>query len=353
MKVLFLSKYNRDGASSRYRFYNYKPYFDNNNIEYYFKPLLDDEYVLNLYSNKRKSVIVQRLQSVLKRFYFLIFKCSNYDLIVIEKELFPNIPYIVEKLLLKGKSYALDFDDYIGTAYKTSTLKRFFLERKIDKLSQNANFVTVGNHWYFEEIKSNNLIYLPTVIDLKNYSKVKENYEADIITIVWIGSFYTGKYLQIVIPVLQKLAKKYTIRLKVIGFDIAIDNLDLDIVRWNENTEVDELLSSDIGIMPLEDTIWEKGKCGFKLIQYMACGLPVVATSAPANKEIIDDNINGFLVDSEDNWYNALENLIVSKSNREKFGKSGRSKIESSYSYQIWGNKYSEFLKNGYNFNNK
>ncbi|MCD0471065.1 glycosyltransferase family 4 protein [Flavobacterium sp. JAS] len=347
MKILFLSKYNRDGASSRYRFYNYKPFFQENDIEFDIKPLLDNNYVLNLYAGKKTRVLAQKLKSICQRFYFILIKSGNYDLIVIEKELFPNIPYFVEKLLLKGKNYALDFDDYIATGYKINKLKRLFLETKIDKLAQNASFVTVGNHWYFEEIKSNNLIYLPTVIDLKNYSKAKEQYETDVVTIVWIGSLYTGKYLKIVIPVLQKLAKKYVIRLKVIGVDIAIDEVNLELIKWTEDTEVEELLSSDIGIMPLENTIWEKGKCGFKLIQYMACGLPVVATSVPANMEIVDNNVNGFLVESEEEWYVALENLIINKSNREKFGKSGRSKIESSYSYQVWGEKYCEFLKDG------
>ena len=346
MKILFLSKYNRDGASSRYRFYNYKPYFDKNDIEFCVKPLLDNNYVLNLYSGNKFRVFAQKSVSILKRLTLLIFKSDDYDLIVIEKELFPNMPYVVEKILLKGKRYALDFDDYIATAYKTNPVKRVFLENKIDKLAQKAKLVTVGNHWYFEEIKSDNLIYLPTVINLKEYPQTKQSYESNVITIVWIGSLYTGKYLKIVIPVLQQLAKKYPIKLKVIGVDIAIVGVDLEIIKWRESTEVEELLSSDIGIMPLENTIWEKGKCGFKLIQYMACGLPVVATAAPANEEIVDDNVSGFLVYREEDWYTSLEKLIVSADTREQFGKAGRRKIESNYSYQIWGGRYCGFLKN-------
>ncbi|WP_433779236.1 glycosyltransferase family 4 protein [Flavobacterium anhuiense] len=344
MKILFLSKYNRDGASSRYRFYNYRPYFDKNNIEYYFKPLLDDKYILNLYNNNKKSVAVQRFSSVLKRFYFLIFQYSKYDLIVIEKELFPNMPYIVEKLLLRGKKYVLDFDDYIATSYKLNPLKRVFFKNKIDKLARGAKFVTVGNHWYFNEIKSDNLIYLPTVINLENYPKVKQEYRTSKITIVWIGSFSTGKYLQIVVPTLQKLSQKYAVKLKVIGVDIAIEEVDVELVDWKESTESDELLSSDIGIMPLEDTMWENGKCGFKLVQYMACGLPVIASAAPANKEIIDDGKNGFIINSQNEWYDAFEKLILNASLREQFGKSGRQKIENKYSYQVWGDRYSNFL---------
>jgi glycosyltransferase involved in cell wall biosynthesis len=347
MKILILSKYNRDGASSRYRFYNYREYFQENNIQFDVRPLLDNNYVLNLYAGKKIEVFLQKINSIIRRFFFIALKANNYDLIIIEKELFPNVPYLVEKTLLRNKKYALDFDDYIATAYKINKVKKFFFESKIDKLAQNARFVTVGNHWYFNEIKSKNLIYLPTVIDLKKYPKVKDNYDSKIVTIVWIGSLYTGRYLKIVIPVLQKLSKKYAIRVKIIGVNIDIEGIDFELIQWKENTEVDEILSSDIGIMPLENTIWEKGKCGFKLIQYMACGLPVVATTAPANEEIIDNGVNGFLVDSEEEWYVALEKLITDTVSREKFGKSGRLKIESGYSYQIWGDKYCEFIKNG------
>jgi glycosyltransferase involved in cell wall biosynthesis len=344
MNILFLSKYNRDAASSRYRFYNYISFFDENDINYYFKPLLDNKYVSNLYKKRKAKVFLQKVYSIFKRLFFLSFCSSKYDLIVIEKELFPNIPYFIEKLLLTNKSYALDFDDYIATGYKTNTLKRFFFKNKIDYLAQKAKFVTVGNRWYFEELKEANLIYLPTVIDLNNYSSVKTNYNTDVVTIVWIGSLSTGKYLNIIIPVLQELSQNYAIKVKIIGAELTINDIDYELVDWNEFTEIEELLSSDIGIMPLDNTLWEKGKCGFKLIQYMACGLPVVASAAPANEEIIDDGINGYIVNSNREWYLSLEKLIQDSSMRERFGKSGRAKVELNYSYQVWGNFYSHLL---------
>jgi glycosyltransferase involved in cell wall biosynthesis len=271
---------------------------------------------------------------------------NKYDLIIIEKELFPNVPHFIEFFFLKNRSYALDFDDYIATQYKENKNKRFFLNNKIDKLAGGAKFVTVGNHWYFEEFKSNNLIFLPTVVNLEDYPNVKRDYLSRVVTIVWIGSPTTVKYLQIVIPALQRLAKKYSVKLKVIGAKIAIEGVDVEIVDWSAQTEANELLLSDIGIMPLKDTLWEKGKCGFKLIQYMACGLPVVASQAPANQEIVENGVNGFIVYNESDWYIRLEELILNASLREQFGKSGRDRIESDYSYQVWGNRYINIIKN-------
>ncbi|PIF60667.1 glycosyltransferase family 4 protein [Flavobacterium sp. 11] len=346
MKILFLTKYNSDGASSRYRAYNYKRYFDENEIQYYFKPLLDSNYVLDLYREKKIKSLIQSVFSVLTRIIFLLFNSKQYDLIIIEKELFPNAPYFIESFFLKSKLYALDFDDYIATQYKENKFKRLFLGNKIQKLVMDAKFVTVGNHWYFEEFKSNNLIYLPTVVNLDDYRKVKQDYQIKVVTIVWIGSPSTVKYLQIVIPVLQQLSKKYLIKLKVIGADIIIEGVDVELVEWNSETEADELVSADIGIMPLKSTMWENGKCGFKLIQYMASGLPVVASAAPANEEIVKNGMDGFIIKDDKDWYNKLEELILNESLRERFGKSGRNKIESDYSYQVWGNRYINIIKN-------
>lgn len=346
MKVLFLTRYGNAGPSSRYRFYNYQSYFDEAEMNYCFKPLLENDYISNLYRNQKVRAFVKSFFSIFKRMLYLILNMKKYDLVIIEKELFPNVPYFIESLFLKSRPYALDFDDYIAASYIENKYKRFFFKNKIQRLVAKAKFVTVGNHWYYEEFKSNNLKYLPTVVDVKKYSKAKQYNKGNIVTIVWIGSPSTVKYLQIVAPILQDLAQKHPIKLKVIGASIVIDGVDVELVKWDSQTEADELLTSDIGIMPLRRTMWENGKCGFKLIQYMASGLPVVATSAPANNEIIKDGINGFIIHEDAEWYNKLEALIVNSSQREEFGRSGKVWITSDYSYQIWGSKYVNIIKN-------
>lgn len=346
MKILILSKYTRKGASSRYRLYNYEPYFVKNKIKIDFVSLFDDRYVDELYAGNKWKIITLQVRAIFFRIHFLIFLQIKYDLIIIEKELFTNIPYFVENFLLRNRRYAVDFDDYIASDYKLSPFKSLFLYNKIDHLARKAQFVTVGNHWYFDEIKSNNLIYLPTVIDLESYPNVKRNFKTEKVTIVWIGSPSTVKYLSFIIPVLERLNKKYPIKFKVIGANIPpVKNLEIDLVKWNAETEADELISSDIGVMPLKETLFEKGKCGFKLIQYMACGLPVVASALPANIEIVENGSDGYIVRNDEEWYYSLEKLIIDENLRKKFGQSGRKKIESNYSYQIWGDKYLKMIK--------
>lgn len=126
MKILILPKYDQSGASSRYRLYNYLPYFEKNNIKWYCKPLLKSNYIDSLYNKRRGMMFLLQAQSILDRIFFLLFNSAKYDFIIIEKELFPNIPYFVEHFLLRNSKYTLDFDDYIATGYKLNLFKRFF-----------------------------------------------------------------------------------------------------------------------------------------------------------------------------------------------------------------------------------
>jgi glycosyltransferase involved in cell wall biosynthesis len=268
---------------------------------------------------------------------------DKYDLIVVEKELFPYIPYFVEALLLRNRIYALDYDDYVGAAYCTGRLKKIILGNKIHKLVGNAVLTTVGNKWYFTEFNKGNLVYLPTVIDLNKYPLQKENNSS---SIVWIGSPTTVKYLKLIENTLIKLSCEINFSLKIIGATIVLDNrIPVEYISWSEENENRELSTAEIGIMPLEKNLWEKGKCGFKLIQYMASGLAVIGSDLPANEEIIVEKENGFVARSEDDWYTGIKYLFEHPEKSREMGIEGRKRIEENYSYQVWGPKYAALLK--------
>ena len=155
------------------------------------------------------------------------------------------------------------------------------------------------------------------------------------IIIGWVGSPTTFKYVKKSKPVFLELLQKGNVELHIIG---ATEDLELGTnvkyLKWTEESEVDLISKFDIGIMPLENSPWELGKCAYKLIQYMGCGVPVIASSVGMNKEIIDDGINGFLVSGEKEWLDRLNQLIEDSSLREKLGKNGRIKAESVFSIQ-------------------
>lgn len=349
MKLLILTKYGFKGASSRYRFYNYEPYFKDNEIDFIIKPLLDDNYVTYLYNNKKVRVIFKKITSVFKRaIYLLNLKRNTFDAIIIEKELFPNIPYWLERSLLKKHKYLLDFDDYIAASYKTNKLKKIFFENKIDKLVSKASLTTVGNHWYLSEFKKGNIRYLPTVVDINDYPLTKKLSNENII--VWIGSPSTVKYLKQIEPALIKLIKDVPFKLRIIGGRVDLDvSIPTEFMEWNQNSENELLAMSTIGIMPLENTLWEKGKCGFKLIQYMTSGLPVVGSESPANSEIIEHGETGFIARNNDDWYKYLLLLLSDESIANNMGENGRKRVENNYTYQIWGNKFASLIKNSIN----
>jgi glycosyltransferase involved in cell wall biosynthesis len=345
MRVLFLTKYDSNGPSSRYRSYNYKSYLEDQNISCDFDPLLGNGYINAFYNKGRFSIFSHQIFSVIRRMAFFIKHASKYDLIVIEKELLPNIPFFIERILLKGHKYSLDFDDYIAASYKQQPIKKLLFKNKIDHLAKGAKFVTVGNRWYFTEIKSRNLIYLPTVINLDSYPKCKFNYQSENITLVWIGSLTTVKFLGLIGNVLKRLSSVYNITLKVIGGEFKLDGINVVCTEWNASTEYEEIISSDIGIMPLENNLFARGKCGFKLIQYMACGLPVVASALPANIEIVGESLVGYIADDDQDWFEYLEKLILDESLRRQLGEEGRRRIETKYSYQVWGEQYAKMIK--------
>jgi glycosyltransferase involved in cell wall biosynthesis len=343
-QIAILSKYNSMGASSRYRCYNYEKYFNSHNINVTYFPLLTGNYIENLYQKNRFKIFLYQFTGIIKRIFQLLFLMRKFDFLIIEKELIPNCPYILEKLLLHRKVFSLDFDDYIGTTYKTGPIKRIFLKNKIDNLAKTAKFVTVGNNWYFTEIRSNNLVYLPTVIDLDKYTFTKKHHNNHMIVLVWIGSPTTVKYLENLKIALQNLSQRRQFKLKIIGGKFSLPGVDIQEIVWNSESEIEEILTGDIGLMPLNDTLWEKGKCGFKLIQYMACGLPVVASPAPANEEIIEIDKTGYIASDTSQWECYLDKLMTEHELRSDFGHKGRQRVENLYCYQFWGDKFAELV---------
>ena len=340
MKILFLTKYTSKGANSRYRSYNYKKWFEKEGVEVSYSPLFNDFYFRYLHGNILMKNMVA-LWCMIKRVFYLFFHAKKYDHVVIEYELFPKLPLGFELFFLKKiKSFSLDFDDNISANYAGTSL-----QNKIPELMKLAKFVTVGNRWYISEFQGN-LIFLPTVIDLDKYPLCGLQKENDAKEIVWMGSPSTTKHFKLVDKALGRLSEKYDFTLKVIGGKVELDKrIKTKFEDWSAQTENKDLAESTIGIMPLENSYWEMGKCGFKLIQYMASGIPVVASPLPANRGIVTSDV-GFTAESEDEWYEKLSLLLESFELRQKMGQAGRKRAEESYSYQVWGKKYVELLKN-------
>jgi glycosyltransferase involved in cell wall biosynthesis len=362
MKILLLSRYGSLGASSRMRSYQYLPYLESQGIDIKVAPLLNDEYVNGLYSGKAKPVL-SILISYLKRFG-IVLHSRSFDLLWVESELFPWMPALMEIILNRlSIPYVIDYDDAIFHRYDLhpNRIARFLLGGKIRSAMRNAMVVVAGSMYladYAVRAGARRVEHIPTVVDLERYH-IKEGTNAPGLNVGWIGTPMTVKYLTIVRPAMTQFLKKGDSMLSLIGAGhVNFGDLPVKIIPWSEDTEVAEVQNLDVGIMPLSDAPWEQGKCGYKLIQYMACEKPVIASPVGANIEIVENGVNGFLAGSTEEWLTALNILRDNPCLRKKMGMAGRKKVEEKYCLQVTAPKLMSVFKNtiekenGRSFNN-
>nr|NQU93467.1 glycosyltransferase family 4 protein [Bacteroidota bacterium] len=339
MKILMFTRHSRSGASSRLRSYQYLPYLKENHIDVSVTPLFNDQYLEGRYSGNHIPVFtivfcyMRRIQALLW--------CRKYDLLWIEKELFPFLPAWAEQVLSFFRiPYVVDFDDAVFHNYDLHKRKivRYILGSKIKTIMKSAALVIAGNQYIAEYAKNadaNRVEIIPTVIDLNRYHIALRRLQK-VFTIGWIGSFSTIKFLQIVVPVINQFCNDVPARVVLVGSGpISLGEIRAEVRSWSETTEVADIQSFDVGIMPLSDEPWEQGKCGYKLIQYMACGIPVIASPVGINKEIVDNGVNGYLASNPEEWMYALKMMYNQPELRVKLGQSGRKNVESRYSLQI------------------
>lgn len=336
MRVLLLSRHCRKGASSRLRCLQYLPMLEKWGIDVDVKPLYDESYLIDLYHSNRRR-LKKILHSYLRRMSPL-FTSRRYHLLWIQQELFPWIPPVAEWQLHHHKiPFVVDYDDAIFHRYDLhkNRIVRRLLGRKVDLIMKYASVVIAGNSYIASrafKAGAKTVATVPTVIDLDRYTATSKKKNA-LLTIGWIGSPATFDYFKAVAPILIDIQKRLPVRVIVVGVNNTGQNgsLPFNYYPWSEDTEVELLKSFDLGIMPLPDTPWTKGKCGYKLIQYMACGLPVVASKVGANIDIVESGKNGFLVSTPQEWVGAIERIVTDVRLRERMGEHGRRRVEQQY----------------------
>ncbi len=305
-------------------------------------PLLSNRYISEMQHGRRDVLSV--VKGYLNRIWVLLSKkYSSYDLIWIEKELFPWLPFWFEKALLGDRlPYILDYDDAVFNLYSENRhwLIRASLKNKHRKLQKSAIYITAGSRYLAEYAKSSNnkVIEVPSVIDLDRYkllSDVKPDQEARVARIVWIGQKSTSIFLRPYVDLLQSLIEEGLASVTCVGFNLNQLGLRSTYIPWSEEGEVAALQGCDIGISPLKDGPFERGKCGYKLIQYMAAGLPVVASKVGEHINILSNQSVGYLVETQSEWQRALRVLTADRSLAKKMGSAARKLVEQKYSLQV------------------
>ncbi|MFC1540785.1 glycosyltransferase family 4 protein [Candidatus Margulisiibacteriota bacterium] len=354
MKIIFFTPEDVDGsASSRFRVHQFLSTFEAENITCVFSPFVNKGLKKYYFSRSLMAIpfkVFFFMLAFFKRFIDL-FKVLDCDLVFIHRNIVPLGPelfaFIIKKVM--RKPIVFDFDDAIYLSV-TSKANNYIKWIKLNKLRtrqnvQLADYVIAGNRTLAEYARQYNDkgTIIPTVVDMKINTKPSPDNKTSgkKITIGWAGSYGTTPFIDLVRSALIKLLLKFPdLEVVLQGYTGELKLERLKIVPWSLDTERACWSTFDIGINPLPDNEFTRGKCGFKIVQYMALGIPSVVSPVAANAEILENGEQGFWANNEEEWIEKLSLLIRDGALRKKIGQAARQRAEQRYSIDAVKSKY-------------
>ncbi len=313
MQVAFLIK-KFESPSSRYRVLQYLPY------------LKKMGYVCT----------VLRIPPRLPARLFTFRKTSSFDLVVLQKKLLTPLEFWL--LRRYNKSLIYDFDDAV--MYRDSQHTNPYSwqrRRRFNHTVNHATWVIAGNQYLRQQVPHSRVSIIPTPIDMQRYRAKTYQKGEKPVTLGWIGSKSTLHYLVHFKEVLEGIGRVFAnVQLKIVS-DTFFSCQQLKVIKkpWTYQEEIEDLHSFDIGLMPLSDDPWSRGKCAFKLLQCLAVGVPVVASPVGMNCEIVHNHKNGFLAHNEHEWFEWLKLLIQEPDLRRRLGQEGRNLVKTDYALRL------------------
>lgn len=333
MRVVALAKTSPIGPSSRYRIYQYLPHLARAGMAVEVRPLFDARYFA-IQERRGLPRLGAKVPYVLGRFAQRLRdlrRAEGAPLVVIQDQLFPYLPWALEQQWLPRGAWLLEFDD----ALYLTPLHR----AKLARLAARASHVIVGNETLaaFARRHTARVSVVPTVVDVERCCPPRQRPARGPVSIGWIGLPGNLPALEALRGPLEIVARRHPIRIRVVcdGRPV-LRGLPVEAVRWSPATEVAELQGFDIGLMPLQDDAWSRGKCGLKLLQYQACGVAACASPVGVNRELVEDGVSGFLPASGPEWVERLEWLCEDAALRRKLGDAGREHVVARFSLQAW-----------------
>ena len=326
----------------RFRIEQWEPILRESGVEITYAPFETEELRSVLHSGGQILAKIGGVTRNMKRRHDEIDSLREFDLVYLFREAaLLGPPWFERKIAQSNVPMVFDFDDAIFFSYKSPSngyLSYLKFPGKTAEICRLSAHVMAGNEFLAEYARANNenVTIIPTTIDTDKYEFVERPDDPEIVTIGWSGSFSTIQHLDTIRDVLQELAKTEKFRLRVIGtpaYDLP--GVDVDAIQWRSETEIDDLHQIDIGLMPLPDDNWSKGKCGLKALQYMALGVPSICSPVGVNSTIIKDGENGFLAASKAEWIEKIKLMIHSPGLRRKIGRAGRETVEREYSARV------------------
>lgn len=349
MKIALVVPYPQGKApSQRFRFEQQFTLWQKQQVKYHFFPFLSENAFALLY---QKGNYLKKALYILKGFFsrfLLLFQLKSFDFVFIHREATPIGPPIFEWIIAKvlRKKIIYDFDDAIwlpNTSDANKIVAGIKWHSKVKSICKWATKVSCGNEYLanFARQYNENVMVIPTTVDMQNvHNKTKEQISQKLV-IGWTGTHSTIPYLYAKEDLLFSLQQEISFDFYVISNkDPKFQKVKYKYIEWNKKTEIEDLLQFNIGIMPLKNDKWAKGKCGFKAIQYMALGIPAVVDNVGVNAQIVDNQQNGILCENHQDWEKALRLLLKDEKLRQEYGKKAQEKIKNHYSKTAVNKKY-------------
>lgn len=335
-KALFLTISGRNGASSRYRVYDYLPWLEAAGIDSTVMPP-DRAAGRGLEGLFHRRGEEERILDA----------AAASDVVFVQKRLFSK--GLIYRLKATGRPLVFDFDDAIFTSPRGdwSFFTRGRVAGRLSVIMNSARLVIAGNRYlrdYAVRSGANLVEVLPTAIDVSRYGAKKHGEGPPVLG--WIGSSVNHGYLDMLAGALREVSRRFEgLRLLVVSDrDYCMEGVQVENRRWSEDTEARDILDMDMGLMPLADDAWTRGKCALKALQYMASGIPAVCSPVGANNEVVEDGVDGFLPAGRDEWVSRLSELAGSPEMRAAMGRSGRVKVAGRFSTAASGARLASML---------
>ncbi len=323
----------------RFRIEQWDPILRQSGVEITYAPFESDELRAVLYEGGQVLNKVGAVMRNMKRRRDELSDVGDFDLVYIFREAaLLGPPWFERKIAKSGVPIVFDFDDAVFVSYKSPSngyLSYLKFPGKAAEICRLSTHVMAGNEYLADYARqtSKNVTIIPTTIDTDKYEYLERPGDPETITIGWSGSFSTIQYLDTIRDVLQELANDEKFRLRVIGTPVyKIPGVDTEAIQWRSDSEIADLQQIDIGLMPLPDENWTKGKCGLKALQYMALGIPTICSPVGVNSTIIQDGVNGFLAAGKAEWIEKIKRLMHSAKLRRDLGRAGHATVERQYS---------------------
>jgi glycosyltransferase involved in cell wall biosynthesis len=340
MRILALSPSLYDTSpGQRFRLEQWAPYLNQRGVEIDFQSFESEELHSLLYQPGRAARKVRLVLSAFARRLRLVRAVREYDAVYVFREAALLGPPLIERLIhRRGIPVVYDFDDAVFVPYKSPSngyLSLLKFPGKTRAICRLAAHVMAGNDYLAEYAGqvNNRVTIVPTTIDTGKYTLRPKRTESRNLVIGWSGSYSTVQHLDTLRSALQRLAHSELFRLRVIGTPTyELGGVEIEATKWRSETEVDDLSGIDIGVMPLPEDLWSRGKCGLKALQYMALGIPTICSPVGVNSQIIKDGDNGFLASTDSEWIDRLTMLLRSRELRTRIGLAGRKTVEERYS---------------------